>query len=225
MGSTSGQKLPGQFLFHCRESMCVELCWYEALWGKGLRPPWPAQRNPWGGIAQNCWGDCQGKLGCWGAVPGGSAGETAWGLLLGSARRLRFLCSHRKEHSPRQSLGSSSGTTPRRSLEHPDSPGSPPGGLRSGFGKFGFGGSFWRVSAVWSKVATSSSMFYRIIRAGIGVFCLFGSDESHGRVQYFGHNHPFPPPNLKKTQKSRHYTTLCNTILPDFVCCSWLPKF
>ena len=43
-----------------------------------------------------------------------------------------------------------------------------------------------------------------------------------GVMRYFGHklshNHPFPSSNpLKKTQKSRHYTTLCGTILHDFV--------
>ena len=32
----------------------------------------------------------------------------------------------------------------------------------------------------------------------------------------FGHNHPFLQP-LKKTQKSGHYTTLCDTILHDFI--------
>ena len=36
-----------------------------------------------------------------------------------------------------------------------------------------------------------------------------------------GHNHPFPSSNLlKKTEKSRHCTTLCDTILHDFV---WKP--
>ena len=38
--------------------------------------------------------------------------------------------------------------------------------------------------------------------------------KSHVRVHYVGHNHPFPSSNpLMKTQKSRHYTTLHDTIL------------
>ena len=50
------------------------------------------------------------------------------------------------------------------------------------------------------------------------VFLASGPHKSHVRVQYFGHNHPFPSSNpLKKTQKSRHYMTPCDTILHDFV--------
>ena len=48
-------------------------------------------------------------------------------------------------------------------------------------------------------------------------FLPIGPNKSHVRVQYFGHNHPFPSSNaLKKTQKSRHilrhYVTLFCTI-------------
>ena len=50
------------------------------------------------------------------------------------------------------------------------------------------------------------------------MFLLFGPDKSHVRVQSFGQSHPFPSSNpQKKTQKSRYYTTLCDTILHDFV--------
>ena len=49
-------------------------------------------------------------------------------------------------------------------------------------------------------------------------FLPFGPDKSHVRVQHFGHNHPFPSSNpQEKTLKSRHCTTLCDTILHDFV--------
>ena len=68
-------------------------------------------------------------------------------------------------------------------------------------------------------MATSSSIFYRIIRAGIGVSCLlrltkvmFVSNISDTTLPPL----PFLQPP-KETQKSRHYTTLCDTILHDFV--------
>ena len=65
-------------------------------------------------------------------------------------------------------------------------------------------------------MATRSSIFYRIIRAGIGGFYLFGPTKSCC-VKYFGCNHPFPSSSpSKKTQELRHYTTLCDTILHDF---------
>ena len=67
-----------------------------------------------------------------------------------------------------------------------------------------------------SWVAMSSNIFYRIIRAGIVVFCLLGSDKSHVRVQYCRHNHPFPSSNPKRKHRNRdttrHYVTLFCTI-------------
>ena len=59
-------------------------------------------------------------------------------------------------------------------------------------------------------MATSNSIPYRLLRAGIGVFCLSGLTQSHVRVQYFGHNHPFPSSNPPK--ETRRYTTLCDTL-------------
>ena len=58
-----------------------------------------------------------------------------------------------------------------------------------------------------SWVATSSS----IIPAVIGVFLPFGPDKSHVRVQYVGHNHPFPPP-----QPTGTHGLCCVTAFPVF---------
>ena len=51
------------------------------------------------------------------------------------------------------------------------------------------------------------------------VFSAFWAwQKSHFRVQFFGHNHPFPSSNPQKTtQKSRHYTTLYDTMFHSFV--------
>ena len=77
-------------------------------------------------------------------------------------------------------------------------------------------------------VATSSSIFYRIIRAGIAVFCLLGL-KAHVRVQDFGHNHPIP--FLQAPKENADIGTLYDTMWHYFaqfhlkICyCSWPPN-
>ena len=95
------------------------------------------------------------------------------------------------------------------------------------FGKKMFGFNFWPLQ--WlpnlSSVATSSSIFYRIIRAGIGVFSLFGltkvmfvpktSDTTAPSL------HPTPERKVKKTKKLRHYFALFRL---KICYCSWPPN-
>ena len=75
-------------------------------------------------------------------------------------------------------------------------------------------------------MATSSSIFYRIIRAGIGVFCLLGltkvmfvsniSDTSTPSLQ--------PPKKRRNRDTIRHYVTLFARFRLKMCYCSWPPK-
>ena len=77
-----------------------------------------------------------------------------------------------------------------------------------------FSGDFLR----FLRQNLSSSIFYRIIRAGIGVFCLWGLTKVMFMSNISDTNTPSLPPTPQgNTQKSRRYTTLCDTILHDFV--------
>ena len=55
-------------------------------------------------------------------------------------------------------------------------------------------------------------MFYRIIRAGIGVFCLLGLRKLMFVSNVSETTTPSLPLTLKKTQKSRHYVRLQKTV-------------
>ena len=71
-------------------------------------------------------------------------------------------------------------------------------------------------------MATSSSIFYRIIRAGIGVFCLLGLIKVVFVSNISDTTPLFSSKPLKKTQKSRHYifARFCLKICY----CSWPPN-
>ena len=75
-------------------------------------------------------------------------------------------------------------------------------------------------------MATSSSVFYRIIRAGIAVLCLLGLTSL--RVQNLDTTTPSPPV-LVVSNERQHFATLYDTIFALFrlkICyCSWPPKF